>query len=490
MIATSPSRVTRRVATALGLAATFAACGDPVQPTATSPAVDGPALSLAAESPAQHILLARGAGFGADLATAVSNLGGQLVFVHDKVGLALVSGLSDEAAVSLASRGDVSEVGADATFQVDVPMSAAADVTFAEDAIASVANPATASRFSWQWNMRAIGAPAAWAAGYLGDASVTVAILDSGIDYDAPDLNGLVDMARSASFIPGDDAITTAYFPWRHPMNDYNGHGTNVATQVSSKAAVHAGVSSKTTLMGVKVLGVNGKGSLGAVLGGVLYAADNGADVANMSLGGGFAKAGMGQYVALINKVFNYAKQQGMLIVVAAGNDEMNMDANGNLLKSYCDMTHVVCVSSVGPQEQDADADVFSLFSNYGSGVDIAGPGGNYRADLAVTRWIWGLGAGSWVWAYCAKHRLIVLGNGGLAYAGCQAGNRVTGMVGTSQATPHVAGTAALLVTKVGKDNPAQLKAALLKGVDDLGAPGQDPYFGAGRLNVAKALGL
>src|SRR4029077_9851133 len=107
----------------------------------------------------------------------------------------------------------------------------------------------------------------------------------------------------------------------RNNISDFNGHGTNVATQVSSKAAAFAGVTSRTTLIGVKVLGANGSGSVGGVLNGILWAADHGADVANMSLGSDFSKAGAGRFTSLINRVFNYAKKQGMLIVVAAGNE-------------------------------------------------------------------------------------------------------------------------------------------------------------------------
>jgi subtilisin family serine protease len=108
-----------------------------------------------------------------------------------------------------------------------------------------------------------------------------------------------------------------------------------------------------------------------------------------------------------------------------------------------------------------------------------------------VSTWPWGLSNFSYVWSYCAKHRLAFNANGVLlGYAGCQAGNRVSGYAGTSQATPHVAGLAALLVAETGHGQPSVIKNAIEKSADDLGQPGTDPFYGRGRINVAKALGL
>lgn len=472
---------------ALAIAGCSADRPEPVAPFASPGAVS----RSMSETSGRYILASTG-GFPADLAVRVAALGGTLESVHDAGGIAVVSGISDAAATRLTSIHGVNEAQPDAELSLATPTATieadAADV--ADPSISSVSNPAGASRYAWQWNMRDINASAAWTAGKLGDASVTVAILDTGIDYDNPDLNGLVDLTRSASFSTSDDAITSTYFPTRNRIDDYNGHGTNVAAQVSSRAAVHAGVTSKTTLIGVKVLGANGRGSLSSVLNGVLWAADHGADVANMSLGGGFAKAGNGSYVSLINRVFNYAARQGMLVAVAAGNDEADLDHNGNYLATYCDQPQVACVSAVGPTTVTGNADEPSYYSNFGrSAISVAGPGGNGGA--VASAWPWGSGNWSYVWSYCAKHRLVLSSTGAvLGYAGCQAGNRVSGFAGTSQATPHVAGLAALLVAEMGKGHPQTIKAAIQNSADDLGQPGVDPNYGRGRINVGKALGL
>lgn len=440
--------------------------------------------------PARHVVSYGGGGPSA-LERKVSELGGTVEWKHDGVGIAVVSGLDEASAGQVAKLPGVREVVPDATFALEQPMAPIeADVV---DVVASPTNPAGATRYSWQWNMKAIGAEAAWAAGRLGSADVTVAILDTGIDYDAPDLIGRVDLSRSASFIPADDPWVAAFAPLigqRHVVSDLHGHGTNVATQVSSNAAVHAGVTSQVTLIGVKVLSKEGSGSLSAVLAGVLYAADNGADVINMSLGGGFYKMGNGIYVGLINNVFNYAKQKGALVVVSAGNEEWDLDHDGPLYKTYCDAPHVVCVSATGPQVPDGTPDIFATYSNFGrSAITVAAPGGNYVTQTAG--WPWGSGVGSWVWSYCSKTRLVYdEASNAWGYTACIAGNRVTGYIGTSQAAPHVAGLAALLVEEIGKGKPAQVKARLVKGAIDLGQPGTDPYFGKGRIDVPSTLGL
>jgi lantibiotic leader peptide-processing serine protease len=348
--------------------------------------------------------------------------------------------------------------------------------------------------------MRDIRADVAWAAGKLGSADVKVAILDTGIGYDMPDLTGLVDVASSTSFVPSDNALRATYFPTRQVYSDFNGHGTNVATQVSSKAIALAGVSSRTTLMAVKVLGRTGSGSLGGVLNGILWAADHGADVANMSLGvaGGVSKTAFGAYVSLVNRTFDYAKQKGMLMVVSAGNDALDLDHNGNIFAAYCDAPHVICVSSTGPalasQIGTSAVDAPSYYTNFGrSGIAVAAPGGNADAahGFTTSAWPWAVDIASWVWSYCPRERIASLTNAGVpVLTACSAGNRLSGFIGTSQASPHVAGLAALLVAEMGHNHPSAIKAAIQNSADDLGQPGTDPFYGRGRINVAKALGL
>jgi len=468
---------------ALLAAVALAACSTDSTGPAATPRVPARAASAIT---GQYLVTFKGNGIPADFAARVQGLGGSVLYSHAGVGFAAVSGLSDAAAAQLGSSASVADVGADEEIQADIGPSVEAELS---DVIASQANPASGLRYPFQWNMRQIHADQAWAAGKLGSPAITVAILDSGLDYDIADLNGLVDLTRSVSFIPGDDAITATYFPGRHPVTDYNGHGTNVAQQVSSKAFALAGVTSRTTLIGVKVLGGTGSGPLSAILSGITWAADHGANVANMSLGGGFAKAGNGRYVSLINKTLSYAKQKGMLVVVSAGNDASNMDADGNLFRTYCGVVHVVCVSSVGPTMATGNGDTPSYYTNFGrSAISVAAPGGNAGSTLSA--WPWGNDSVSWVWGYCSKTRLAGLTTAGVpVLTACTSGGRLTGYIGTSQASPHVAGLAALIMAEYGTD-PVQTKHRIEASAIDLGQPGTDPFFGRGRIDVARALGL
>jgi hypothetical protein len=481
----SRSRISITVLGALALAACTADRIDPVSPLAVSPS-----RSVSSVASTRYIVLAKNSGFKSDFSARVAALGGTVEQLHKGAGIAVVSNLSAAAASALGRFAEVTDVEADADIALDAPV-AAKRSSIADPSANSVANPAAAILYGWQWNMRLINANAAWAAGKLGSAAVTVAILDTGIDYDSFDLNGLVDLSRSTSFVPSDDAIATTFFPTRNKITDFNGHGTNVATQVSSKAFAFAGVTSKTTLIGVKVLGASGSGSTSGVLNGVLWAADHGADVANMSLGSSFAKAGNGRFVALINRTFNYAASKGMLIVVAAGNAASDLDHNGNVESAYCDAPHVVCVSAVGPALSTMNPNTPSSYTNFGrSAISVAAPGGDADFEnFTPSAWPWGVDIASWVWSLCSKTEIDGF-VGGAPDTPCASGGFVVGEIGTSQASPHVAGLAALLVAEKGHGRPTLIKNPIVQSAVDLGQPGTDPFYGRGRIDVAKALGL
>ena len=462
------------------VAVVLAACSDsPVQPTMAH----APSASAAVGAgTAGHVVELNGQ-LRKDFAARVAALGGTVNFVSEAGGFASVSGLTAAGAASLARQNGVAAVYEDVTVQLDAPVTLS-DMATADVSEMSIANPAAAFRFTYQWNMRAVGANSAWAAGNLGAANVTAAILDTGIDYDSYDMNGMVDLSRSTSLVTSDNAILAAFFPTRNPLDDLNGHGTNVATQVSSNATLFAGVNSRAQLMGVKVLSAGGSGSLTGILAGIIWAADHGADVANMSLGiaRGVDKAGNGRFIGLTNHVFNYAHRKGMVIVVSAGNDALNLDNEGRTFAAFCEAPHVICVSATGPTASTnafsgpwTNVDAGATYSNTGrQSVTVSAPGGT---------------TAGWVASVCARHRAAASGNTIVFPCNVPAGFFVTsGYAGTSQAAPHVTGVVAQLVAKYGKGKPSQIKQLLLNGLDDLGAPGPDDIYGAGRVNLVKAL--
>lgn len=466
------------------VAAALSACSDPSAPADDSGAVLAAGIRQA-NLTGRHIVAFTGTP-PADLAARIAALGGQVDWIAGGAGLAVVSGLGSRTAATLAAAPGIGSVTPD--FTLSLPLTALAPARAKPSAgLESQVDPAAALFFPLQWNLRAVGADQAWSAGRRGSPAVSVFILDTGIDYLHADLAGLVDAGRSAdllgtfgvtvgaapriSIVPFTEADTVAaYYPGRAVYTDLLYHGTLVAATVSSNAVAAAGVTSRTTLVAVKVCAYINVCPVSSVLNGVIYAADHGADVINLSLGGPFTKAGGGGLGAQIQRAFTYATSRGATIVVAAGNDGADMDHDADGYKAYCNAAGVICVSATGPTAEASvagpwtDVDASATYTNFGrSAVDIAAPGGNMA---------------SFVHAACSgTSRLLPV---------CAGGTYVIGAQGTSMAAPHVAGAAALVVPELGR-RPAAVRHRLLSTSDDLGSIGTDAYYGKGRLNVARA---
>ncbi len=360
------------------------------------------------------------------------------------------------------------------------------------------APPTDATEYARQWNLRAIHADAAWADGKLGSPGVVVAILDTGIDTEHPDLLGRVDLDRSTSFLsrsadcpagePGMPSSAaedqTADDRGLPRVTDFHGHGTAVSGLVSSNAVVLAGVSQRTRLFGVKVHDRLRRNCIAVYLDAVKYAADAGADVIHLSFPLEFTRAlfpaVFDDVVARVDDVMEYAHRKGAVLVAAAGNAAQNLDASPNTFR-FCKAVHVVCVSATGPADPgnvnppawDEPAD----YTNFGvASIDVAGPGGTGTFPTQVVP----------VWLTCSRVTLVTTG----APAACRpAGSLIWASTGTSFGAGATSGLAALLVDEIGKNRPDEVVAALLASADDLGAVGDDPYYGNGRINVENAVG-
>jgi subtilisin family serine protease len=400
----------------------------------------------------------------AGVVATLNGLGGVVSASHENTGLVVVSGLSDAAVAQLRADPRVAMVEPDA--RVALETSGGGDVVEAYHG--SPNHPTLAAFYPRQWNLRIIEADLAWQFGLHGSPRIRVAVLDTGIDYLHPDLAGRVDLSSSISLVPSDDALVSTYFPTRHPVTDLHFHGTHVAATISSNGVAASGVTSRTTLIGVKVLDRTGAGSFARVLLGLLWAADHDAKIANLSLGGAFHKAGEGRLVGVINRVFNYAHSKGTLIVVAAGNGAQDLDRDRELYAAHCTTPNVACVSATGPTASASvngpweNIDAIAPYTNYGlSAIDLAAPGGN---------------SGGLIWEACSTSSLAI--------PICRTGTYVLGLSGTSMAAPHVSGMAALAFQFLPDSSPSRMKAILETHAENVAGHGKDPYYGYGRLGV------
>ena len=460
----------------------------------------------------RHIVTFRGQ-IPTDFAAQIGHLGGQVLWTSPGAGLAVVRGLSSTSAASLASNQSVAEVDEDDLLRLDKPTLGAVDAGGATG-LQSADNPAGAVRFARQWNMRAVQVDAAWAAGFLGSPSVSIFMLDSGIDYLHSDLVGRVDLDRSVDLlgtfdapavvgtdtviVPFTEADTVAkYFPTRLPITDLFFHGTHTGATVSSNAVRTAGVTSKTRLVAVKVCGYIDLCPFSSILGGVLYGAANGADVMNLSLGGAFLKKGNKAFIQLIARVFEFAHSQGVTIVVSAGNAAFDLDTHGNIYFSFCDTPGVICVAATGPTSDATgqttltgpwtDVDAHAFYSNFGrKAIDVAAPGGNSSFGPSLPA---PASRRVFVSAPCSQTAIFTDPTTGAKFFPC-AGSSIflIGAQGTSMSAPHVTGTAALLVSILGR-NPDAIKERIDESADQIGSIQVRGFYGNGRLNVARAVG-
>lgn len=494
--------ISRYAAFAIAGALFVGACAEapmPVEPTALS-RHGGVAFNAAAAEGNTYLVRFTSNGIPADFASGVAALGGEVIFAHAGVGIAAVSGLTDAGADGLAARADVAGVDADMHTVLENPGELSAEGQPVGDKSnrgkkseiaslpASPTAPATAFFFPRQWNMRQVQADQAWAAGKLGSSSIRVGILDTGLDPYHYDLVGRIDMAASRSFLSAAEnaRVTATWGPSEPLWSDLHYHGTHVGATVSSNAAVAAGVSSRTQLVAIKVCapgneanGFRGTCPTSGVLAGILYATDLGLPVINMSLGGLTlqrflsARGGFGpSFQATINAVFHYAYRNGTQVVVASGNDGFDLQADfGNgLVGLYCDAPNVICVSATGPTSSTSSTagpwfnpDAITSYSNTGKNhVTVAAPGGT---------------AAGRVWAACSTRTIVT------SLLVCRANGFAVGITGTSMASPHTAGLAAMIAAE-GGHTPASITNRIIATSDDLGPAGKDADYGHGRINV------
>ncbi|PMB28004.1 subtilisin [Fischerella thermalis CCMEE 5198] len=269
------------------------------------------------------------------------------------------------------------------------------------------------------WGADLVKAPETWAKGYTGQG-VVVAVLDTGVDYNHQDLSS--NIWTNSKEIPGNgkdddgNGYIDDYYGWNFDGNnnstlDVNGHGTHVSGTIAGVNNGYGvtGIAYNSKIMPVKVLDDEGLGSYSAIANGIYYAVDNGADVINLSLGGGRSND-------TLQKAIEYASSKGVIVVMAAGNDGGSQPAYpARYAKNYG--------LAVGAVDQNKNLADFSNRAGADKLAYVTAPGVNVYSTLP--------------------------------------GNEYASYSGTSMATPHVAGVVALMLSANPNLSDAQVRQIL-----------------------------
>lgn len=316
-----------------------------------------------------------------------------------------------------------------------------------------------------QWGLANVQAPAAWVR--ATGAGAVIAVVDTGVDKDHPELKNR--LTSGASWIDcGRKAVKPCLSSSQ--WDDKNGHGTHVAGIAAAPldGVGVVGVAPGATIMPVRVLDANGEGTSNDVAAGIRWAADHGADVVNLSLGG-LPVASQLLDATGVNRVFSeavaYAASKDVLVVTAAGNESMPICDDDSFVRA-----NALCVGATDRR------DLKAWYGNFGGGA--GGIGSTPGLDVVAPG---GLGS-----VFCDDPEDVLSTYAISADTVCKSRIGYETLAGTSMAAPHVSGIGALLA-QLGIKGPAAAQRVLTTA-DDLGSPGWDPVFGYGRVNASQAV--
>ncbi|WP_437274947.1 S8 family serine peptidase [Sorangium sp. So ce375] len=434
---------------------------------------------------ASYIVLAHH-DFDADFQRRITAAGGRLTAILPNIGVAMVVSNDPGFRARTGAVPSVRSVAADIEVQLQPPPLRA---PVAANPVAELASPPFTGDddeyFDLQWGHTALRTVDAWATGVRG-AGALVAVVDSGIDAEHPDLAPNLRPDLSRSFVPGED--------WNIAPGAYFHHGTHVAGIIAAadNGVGVIGVAPEAEIFAVKVLSERTTtGTVSGILQGIVYAAETGADIINMSLGayiprnnctfGGVSlpTRDCTEIIVAFSRATRYARRLGSTVIAAAGNDARDLDHDAALVVVPAQLPGVTAISATGPvgwalDPVGANLDRLASYSNFGQSViDFAAPGGDFVYPGTESCTVAG------VTNLCSIFDLVFSTfSEGWGWA-----------AGTSMAAAHASGVAALIVSSAGgPTSPEDVERTLRASSDDLGKPGNDDAYGAGRVNALNAV--
>jgi subtilisin family serine protease len=469
------------------------------------------ALALASSADAaRYVIVYQRQAVPADAAERIERAGGRLLAEYDAIGVVVAESENDRFRGRVLRDGRI--VAASSTELTGLAGAAALESEGPPEGDLPNAPASDSDTFSGlQWNLRKIEAAAPDGAHAItgGSPSVVVGVIDTGIDATHPDLDGNIDAANSVSCVGG--VRNQAPSAW----DDDSGHGTHVAGLIAAEAN---GIGIVGVAPHVKIASVKASERVGtrdifrpeAVVCALMWAGERHLDVGNNSYSVDqelitdaldfFCRNEPDDQAAIkaVQRASQYAVQQGVTLVAAVGNQSLDLahPALGNdCVRMPAELPAFLTVSSTGT------ADEKSVFSNYGVGVvDVAAPGGNIPpappAGFILSTWP---GKFFFTTLLCDPVQTpCPMNAAGVAY--------YRFMAGTSQATAHVSGVAALVISvfgdastpQNGKLRPGEVEAIIEQTADPIPCPpdpttceggeGYNGWYGHGRVNALRAI--
>jgi subtilisin family serine protease len=480
--------------------------------------------SSSAGAAANYLVLYKGEAVPSDAASTISKAGGTLVYTYDQIGVAIARSDSTSFRDNLLQDNRIENASPTAGFATQLP-NEQAEAGGPPDAGLPSSPASEDPLFSLQWDMRQINADDAHAV-TGGSPSVLVGDIDTGLDYTHPDLAANVSDANSVNCVSG---VPVA---GKVAANDDNGHGTHTAGTIAAAAngIGIVGVAPNVQIAGIKAGNAAGFFFPEAVICSFMWAATHHFDVTNNSY---FADPYLFNcrndptqraIWKAESRAIGYAQRNGVSVVAAMGNESEDLahptvdatspddttpetrDVNNACVVIPVEVPGVIGVSATGSTQQTDGNDqpdyLKSFYSNFGSGVtQVAAPGGDsvYRTAESVN--------GRVLSTYPANQpctRKVV--SGGATYCYLQ---------GTSMASPHATGVAALIVSTFGHMAPGRVKAMLASTADAqpcptalpanyaevfgvgtesgtftpcVGGPGNNSWYGSGQVDALNAI--